>query len=67
MWIYFLQNKSKVFGKFKDFKALVENQTKKKINVLRTNNGGELCGNEFKELYKKCGIVRKNTTPYTPQ
>jgi hypothetical protein len=26
-WIYFLRNKSKVFDKFKEFKALVENQT----------------------------------------
>jgi hypothetical protein len=43
-WIYFLRKKSKVFKKFKEFKALVENQTDKKIKVLRTNNGGEFCG-----------------------
>jgi hypothetical protein len=66
-WIYFLRKKSEVFDKFKEFKALVENQTEKKIKVLRTNNGGEFCGNEFKEFYKKCGIARKKTTPYTPQ
>jgi hypothetical protein len=42
-WIYFLRNKSKVFDKFKEFKALVENQTKEKIKVLRTDNGGEFC------------------------
>jgi transposase InsO family protein len=35
--------------------------------VLRTDNGRELCGNEFEELCKKCGILRKKTTPYTPQ
>ena len=29
--------------------------------------GGELCRNEFEEFCKKCGIERKNTTPYTPQ
>jgi hypothetical protein len=46
-WIYFLRNKSKVFDRFKDFKALVENQTEKIIKVLRTDNGRELCGNEF--------------------
>ena len=58
-WIYFLRKKSEVFDKFKEFKALVENQTEKKIKVLRTDNGGEFC--------KKCGIERKKTTPYTPQ
>jgi hypothetical protein len=46
-WIYFLRKKSEVFDKFKDFKALVENQIEKKIKVLRTYNGGEFCGNEF--------------------
>jgi hypothetical protein len=66
-WIYFLRKKSEVFDKFKEFKALVENQTKKKIKVLRTDNGGEFCGNEFEEFYKKCGIARQKTTPYTPQ
>ena len=46
--IYFLRKKFKVFDRFKEFKALVENQIEKKIKVLRTDNGGELCGNEFK-------------------
>ena len=45
-WIYFLK-KSEVFKRFLEFKALVENQTDKKIEVLRTDNGGELCGREF--------------------
>ena len=47
IWIYFLRKKSEVFDKFKEFKALAENQTEKKIKVLRTYNGGEFCGNEF--------------------
>ena len=66
IWIYFLLKKSEVFAKFKEFKALVENHSEKKIKVLRTDNGGEFCGNEFKDFCKKCGIERKNTTPYTP-
>jgi 5'-3' exoribonuclease 2 len=49
-WIYFLRNKSKVFDRFKEFKALVENQTKKIIKVFRTDNGGEFCGNKFEEI-----------------
>ena len=42
-WIYFLKKKSEFFDRFKEFKALVENQTEKKIKVLRTYNGGEFC------------------------
>ena len=45
IWIYFLRKKSEVFSKFKEFMALVENQSEEKMKVLRTNNGGELCGN----------------------
>ena len=65
IWIYFLRKKSEVFAKFKEFKALVENQSEKKIKVLRIDNGGEFCGNEFKEFCKKCGVERENTTLYT--
>jgi hypothetical protein len=57
-WIYFLRKKSEVFDRFKEFKALVENQTEKRIKVLRTDNGGDFCGNEFEEFCKKCGIAR---------
>eukprot|EP00253_Pinus_taeda_P006863 PITA_06863 len=66
-WICFLKKKSKVFDRFKEFKALVENQTEKKIKVLITDNGGEFCNKEFEEFCKKCGIARQRTTPYRPQ
>jgi len=46
---------------------MVENHTKKKMKVLRRDNGGELCKKEFEEFCKKCGIARKKNTPYTPQ
>ena len=56
-WIYFLKKKFEVFDRFKEFKALVENQTEKKIKVLRTDNSGEFCSKEFEEFRKKCGIA----------
>ena len=34
-WIYFLKGKNEVFGKFKEFKALVENLSKKKIKIFQ--------------------------------
>jgi hypothetical protein len=52
-WIYFLRKKSKVFDRFKEFKALVENQTEKIIKVLRIDNSGEFYGNAFEEFCKK--------------
>jgi hypothetical protein len=40
-WIYFLKAKNEVFGKFQEFKALVENLSGRKIKILRSDNGGE--------------------------
>ena len=62
-----MDNKSEAFDKFKEFKALVENQTEKKIKALRTYNGGEFCKKEFEEFCKRCGISLQKNTPYTPQ
>ena len=45
----------------------MENQTEKKIKVLRTDNGREFCSKELEEFFKKCGIARQKATPYTPQ
>ena len=46
-WVYFLKHKSEVFGLFKVFKALVENQYGRKLKVLRSDNGGEYVKFEF--------------------
>ena len=38
-WIYFLKGKNELFSKFKEYKALVENQIDRKIKTLRSDNG----------------------------
>jgi len=65
-WIYFVNKQSEVFDRFKEFKALLENQIEKKIKVLRKDNGREFCSKEFEEFCKKCGIAQQKTTPHTP-
>ena len=45
----------------------MENQTGKKIRVLRTNNGGEYTSNEFMEYCSTEGIKKERTMPNTPQ
>ena len=62
-----MRKKSEAFDRFKEFKALVENQTEKKIKALRTDNGGEFYKKEFEEFCKKCGIALQKTNPYAPQ
>eukprot|EP00253_Pinus_taeda_P029346 PITA_29346 len=64
-WIYFLKNKDEVFSWFRHFKALIENQTEKKIKILRTDNGTKYESNEFHDFCKEAGIKRETTIPYT--
>jgi transposase InsO family protein len=66
-WIFFLKTKSEVFKRFQEFKALVENQTGRKIKVLRSDNGGEYTSTKFAEFCIKQGIRRQLTVPYNPQ
>jgi hypothetical protein len=66
-WMYLLKTKDEVFGKFQEFKVEVEKLTYKKINTLRSDNGGE---NTFKELIALCkevGIRRELIVPHNPQ
>ena len=66
-WIYFMKNKDEVFNKFKEFKALIENHTDKKIKTFQLDNGREFTSNEFKELCKDSRIKRELSTPCNPQ
>jgi hypothetical protein len=45
----------------------VENQTRKKIKVLRLNNGGQYTSTEFNDFYAREGIKRELTVPYNLQ
>jgi len=46
---------------------MVETQKKKKIKVLRSDNGGEFCSHNFESYLKQHGIIYQTTNPYTPQ
>lgn len=66
-WIYLLKDKSKTFEAFKEFKQEAENESRLKIKILRSNNGGEYNSKEFNQYCKQHGIKRQFSTPYTPQ
>jgi transposase InsO family protein len=66
-WIYILKNKDGVLAKFQEFKAQVENQTERKIKVLRSDNEGEYTSKEFNNFCIEAGFKREFTVPYNPQ
>ncbi|GJZ17844.1 retrovirus-related pol polyprotein from transposon TNT 1-94 [Tanacetum coccineum] len=60
--------KHEAFGKFKEWKQLVENQPGRTVKKLRTDNGLEFfCNREFEQLYIESGIARHLTVVGTPQ
>lgn len=67
MWTILLREKCEAFEKFKKLKYLIEQETKEKIEILRTDRGGEFVSQDFNIFCDKSGILRHLTAPYTPQ
>ncbi|KAL0386411.1 UNVERIFIED_CONTAM: Retrovirus-related Pol polyprotein from transposon TNT 1-94 [Sesamum latifolium] len=61
-YVYLMRYKSEAFGRFKEYRLEVENQTNCKIKALRSDRGGE-----FIDYLKKNGILSQWTPPGTPQ
>ena len=67
-WTYFLKTKEfdEVLDRFKEFKALVENLTRRIIKVLHSDNGGEYTSGGFVDFCGEAGIKREFTVLYNP-
>lgn len=63
----FLRNKSDVYNAFREIKALVENQTGKKIKQLQSDNEREYLSTEFEDFLAKAGIRRRLSIAYNPE
>jgi hypothetical protein len=63
--VYSLKAKGKMFEKFKQYKALVENKISHKIKVLRSNNEGKYVSKKFDAFFTECGIQRQTSAPYS--
>ncbi|KAG3080664.1 hypothetical protein PI125_g20377 [Phytophthora idaei] len=59
--------KSDVLSKLKACKVVVENAPDKKVKRLRSNNGGEYTGRQFKKYISRSGTKYEKTVPYISQ
>jgi len=64
---YILKYKLEALEKFKEWKALRENESGKQVKRFRTDGGGDYTSKKFAEYLKSEGILKKTTAPYTPQ
>ena len=56
-FVYLLNSKDESMSMFITYKAEVENQLNKNINILKSDRVREYESNEFSELYAKFGII----------
>jgi hypothetical protein len=61
-YVYYDLDIFEVFIKIKELKALIENLSKRKIKILRSDNGGEYTSKEFVNICKDVGIKISNKT-----
>ena len=66
-WFFILKNKNEVFERFRQWKFLVEKQTRRKVKRLRTDNRLEFCAEIFNNFCKDEGIARNRIIVETPQ
>ncbi|GAA5869503.1 hypothetical protein JCM3774_001470 [Rhodotorula dairenensis] len=67
LWVEPLAHKSDVFGAFQRFKAAAENESGRRIQRFRLDNGGEYTSHEFRDYFAKQGIRHETPPPYSPQ
>ncbi|XP_058828385.1 uncharacterized protein LOC131688230 [Topomyia yanbarensis] len=62
MWVYFLKTKAEpeVLRVFKEFHALVERQSGRKLKVIRSDNGREYVNNGFQSYLKRHANRKRN-------
>ncbi|XXG43377.1 hypothetical protein AAC387_Pa01g3427 [Persea americana] len=65
-YIYLLRSKDEALEMFKHYKNEVKNQLDKKINVIRSDRGGEY-ESPFGEFCSQHGIIHQTTAPYSLQ
>ncbi|KAL0445124.1 UNVERIFIED_CONTAM: Transposon Ty2-B Gag-Pol polyprotein [Sesamum latifolium] len=56
-YVYLMRYKYEAFGRFKEYRLEVENQTNRKIKALRSDLGGEYLSGAFIDYLKENGIL----------
>ena len=66
-WLYLLKHKDDVFSVFQSFHTMIQTQFSAKIQILRSNNGGEYVNKKFQDYFATHGLLHKMSCAQTPQ
>jgi len=64
--VHFMKSRDEVTALFLNFVASVKTQTGNNVVVLRSDNGGEYTGKDFRNKLMQLGIRHETSAPYTP-
>ena len=67
VWGYAIHSKDEVFGRFRDWLALGYNESGQRLQILRSDRGGEYCSRAMHRWMHKRGIKHQRTMRYTAQ
>ena len=66
-WLYLMKNKHEVFGTFRSFHNMIKKQLCARLQIFRSDNGGEFDNHEFQEYFQGHGIYHETSCAQTPQ
>ena len=58
-----IAEKSRAFTKFQEWRGLIENETSKKVQKIRSSSGGELISQALHHFYSQRGIAHQFSKP----
>jgi hypothetical protein len=67
MWVVLISDMGDAAASVRQLQAAAEEESGRKLRVIRTDNGGEFTSDEFKRHYSDHGILHQLTVPYSPQ
>ena len=66
-WLYQLKHKDDMFSVFQSFYTMILIQFSAKIQILRSNNGGEYVNKKFQDYFATHGLLHETSCDQTPQ
>ena len=65
--LYLMKSKNEVARIFCSFHTMIKTQFSAKLQILRSNNGGEYDNKELQECFQACGLYHEIICSQTPQ
>jgi transposase InsO family protein len=66
-WLYLLKHKNEVLSTFQSFRTMVQTQFSAKVQIFRSDNGGEYVNHQFQTYFQHHGLIHETSCPQTPQ